>query len=105
MNRDPSLSISIRIPNSLWQNIGKLLEIREFGNISEAIRSLTVLGLWVLENKHRIEKPEEIEKIKQEWSTKMMEEGVIEMTQELSDIQVEGLLEALSLERERRGKK
>lgn len=54
MNK-PQIPISIRIPSELWDKIDNYYKVAKRRDFSDGVRSLIDVGLWVFENKDKLD--------------------------------------------------
>jgi len=100
--KEPSASISLRLPRELWIKINDLVDDRTIPDFSHAARSLIETGLWLIEHKNDLEDPEKSQKLIEEYNSKLKEEALFDWVGQLPDNQIEALKIAFDLEKEKR---
>ena len=100
--KEPSASISLRIPRDLWSKINNLVDDRSIPDFSHAARSLIEAGLWLIEHEKDLSDPEKSQKIIEEYNSKLNEKDVFDWVGQLSDNQIQGLEIAFELEKGKR---
>lgn len=100
----PSVSISIRLDNELWQDIQEFIVRGDFENTSKALRAFVKLGLWVHKNKGKFENKSQMTELQKMWTDQMNEKQMLDWPKTLSNSQIEGVMMALDLEKEKRVK-
>ena len=103
--KEPGVLISLRMPRELWSQINYLVESNENPDFSHAARSLIEAGLWLLEHKKDLTDPEKSQQVIEEYNSKIKEDTLFDWTAQLTDMQIEGMQDALEIEREKRIKK
>jgi len=94
----PSCSFSLRIPLVLYEKFEKSVKEGKFPSVSEAIRSYTKVGMHVESYEPKLEDPKflkSIEDLKQE-------EGILQWAETLTESQLDAVVMAMKMERERR---
>ena len=100
--KEPSISISLRIPRELWSKINNLVDDRSIPDFSHAARSLIETGLWLIEHKNDLTDPEKSQKLVEEYNSKLNEKDLFDWVGQLPDNQIESLMIAFELEKEKR---
>ena len=100
--KEPSASISLRIPRELWSKINELAGSRNCPDFSHAARSLIESGIWMIEHKSDLSDPEKSQKLIEEFNSKLNEKDVFDWVGQLTDLQIQGLQIAFKLEKEKR---
>lgn len=100
--KEPSASISLRIPREQWTKINDLVCGRNYPDFSHAARSLIEAGLWLIEHKTDLEDPEKSQKLIEEYNSKLNEKELFDWVGQLTDLQIQGLQIAFDLEKEKR---
>lgn len=100
--KEPSASVSLRLPRDLWQKINDLVDERKIPDFSHATRSLIEAGLWLNQNKNDLIDPEKSHKLIDEYNSKLDEKSLFDWVGQLSNNQIDGLMIAFDLEKEKR---
>jgi len=102
--KNPSVSKSIRLPFELWETIQGQIEAGIFPDFSSAVRTLVEGGLKLIEIKDKVDNPDEVKRLADDWNFKMNENDIFEWAHDLSDNKMKAVYQALDLEKERRYK-
>ena len=100
--KEPSASVSLRIPRELWTKISKFVDDENFPDFSHAARSLMYAGLWLNENKKNLTDPDKSQKLMDDYNSKANEKDVFDWVKQLPDSKIQGIEIAFELEKERR---
>ena len=100
----PSATLSVRIPQELWQKINEFVENGLAKDLSSAVRALIEAGFWLHEHKDDIHDPEQVQNFIKEWNLQMNEDKIFDWTEQLSENQMKAIEMAFDLEKERRYK-
>ena len=103
--KEPSVLISLRMTRELWAQINNLIDEKSIPDFSHSTRSLIEAGLWLLEHKNDLTDPEKSQKLIEEYNSKIKEDTLFDWTAQLTDMQIEGMQDALEIEKEKRFKK
>jgi len=100
----PSATLSVRIPQELWQRINEFVENKVAKDLSSAVRVLIEGGLKLKEIKNEIDDPKRVQELANQWNTKMNENDIFEWAKNLSDQQMKAVQGVIELEKESRNK-
>jgi len=98
----PSVSKTVRISFALWEKIQNSVVDGTFPDFSSAIRALVEGGLKLMEIKDKVDNPDEVKRLADDWNSKMNENHIFEWAKQLSDDKMKAVYQALDLEKENR---
>ena len=99
--------LGLRIQNQLLDELEKHVILKDrpdgkFNNMSECIRECAKLGLKLLDYQEMIKDPKQAEEFQKKMKDIIKGEEMFEWTHSLTEIQIEGFLQALDMERNSR---
>ena len=100
----PSATLSVRIPHELWLKINEFVENKVAKDLFSAIRILIEGGLKLMEIKNEMDNPVRVQKLANEWNTKMNEKDIFSWAKNLSEQEMIAVQGAIELEKESRNK-
>ena len=100
----PSATLSVRIPQELWQRINEFVENKVAKDLSSAVRVLIEGGLKLMEIKNEIDNPKRVQELANQWNVKMNEKDIFSWAKNLSDQEMMAIQGAIELEKESRTK-
>ena len=100
----PSATLSVRIPQELWQRINEFVENKVAKDLSSAVRVLIEGGLKLMEIKNEIDNPKRVQELANQWNVKMNEKDIFSWAKNLSDQEMAAVQGAIELEKESRTK-
>ena len=100
----PSATLSVRIPQELWQRINEFVENKVAKDLSSAVRVLIEGGLKLKEIKNEIDDPKRVQELANQWNSKINENDIFEWTKNLSDQEMVAVQGAIELEKEQRNR-
>ncbi len=100
----PSATLSVRIPQELWQRINEFVENKVAKDLSSAVRVLIEGGLKLMEIKNVIDNPKRVQELANQWNVKMNEKDIFSWAKNLSDQEMAAVQGAIELEKESRNK-
>ena len=100
--KEPGTSISLRLSRELWSELNQKLVSGKFSNLSEAIRELVKLGLWMYNKKENFQDDGKVQEIMAEYNSKINEKAILDWPKELTDSQIDAVVMSFSMEKEKR---
>ncbi len=100
----PSATLSVRIPQELWQRINEFVENGATKDLSSAVRVLIEGGLKLKEIKNVVDNPKRVQELANQWNVKMNEKDIFSWAKNLSDQEMAAVQGAIELEKESRNK-
>lgn len=102
-----TVAITVKWPDMLIDELEKMIHSRynpdgEFSNASDAIRSLTELGIKVFQHKKMMQDPVQAKEFQSKMQDVIENQAVKEWTCTLSESQLNGFLLALEMEKDER---
>ena len=95
----PSATLSVRIPQELWQRINEFVENGIAKDFSSAVRVLIEGGLKLMEIKNEIDNPVRVQELASQWNTKMNEKDIFSWAKNLSDQEMAAVQFDIDLEK------
>jgi len=100
----PSATLSVRIPQELWQKINEFVENGLAKDQSSAVRVLIEGGLRLMEIKNEIDNPKRVQELANQWNSKINEKDIFAWAMNLSDQKMTAVQGAIELVKEQRNK-
>ncbi len=100
----PSATLSVRIPQELWQRFNEFVENEVAKDLSSAVRVLIEGGLKLKEIKNEIDDPKRVQELANQWNSKINENDIFAWANNLSDQETIAVQGAIELKKELRNK-
>jgi len=100
----PTATLSIRIPHELWEKLAHFVDNGPAKDLSSAVRTLIEGGFKLLEIKNKIDDPDRVRELVEQWDSKMNESDIFEWAKNLPDHEMKAVQGAIEFENEQRNK-
>ena len=102
--KQPTATLSIRIPHELWEKLAQFVDNGLAKDQSSAVRTLIEGGFMLIEIKNKIDDPTRVRELAERWDSKINENNIFEWAKNLSDHKMKAVQGAIEFENEQRNK-